>query len=141
MTRNSTARALTDAGENTAADHRHPGSENLLPAWQKGQSGNPAGRPRGARSKLTELALVKLLQDFETHGEDVIRQVREKLPQNYLAAVVSLMPKQQEKIESPFSDLTDDELEQLEHWLAASRAKQVEALPDDTTDPLKGRDA
>jgi len=137
MTRNNTARKVGD-GDVTASPTPRPW---LAPAWQKGQSGNPAGRPRGARSKLTELALVKLLQDFETHGEDVIRQVREKLPQNYLAAVVSLMPKQQEKIESPFSDLTDDELEQLEHWLAASRAKQVEALPDDTTDPLKGRDA
>jgi len=103
-------------------------TEHLVP-WKPGQSGNPAGRPRGARSKLTEIALQKLLQDFEQYGEGVIEKVRLTAPSNYLAAIVSLMPKQQEKIESPFSDLSDDELAQLEHWLAASRAKQIDQLP------------
>jgi hypothetical protein len=27
--------------------------DNLKPAWQKGQSGNPAGRPKGAQNRST----------------------------------------------------------------------------------------
>src|SRR5262245_22549264 len=30
---------------------------NLLPAWQRGQSGNPLGRPQGSRNKLSEAFL------------------------------------------------------------------------------------
>src|SRR5262245_24728013 len=85
-----------------------------------GQSGNPAGRPRGARSKLSELTLQKLLADFELHGDAVIEKVRNQAPAQYLACVVSLLPKQAEKITSPFTDLSDAELDQLEHWLASS---------------------
>ncbi|MFY7938536.1 MAG: DUF5681 domain-containing protein, partial [Flavobacterium sp.] len=27
--------------------------ENLKPAWQKGESGNPAGKPKGAKNRST----------------------------------------------------------------------------------------
>ena len=138
MTRNNQAKAMPqagkeieDTGEFTSADHRHPGSENLLPAWQKGQSGNPASRPRGARSKLSELALTKLLADFEIHGDRVIETVRTKAPQNYLAAIVSLLPKQQEKLDSPFADLTEEELQLLEDFLKSQRA--IDVTPESST--------
>lgn len=98
----------------------------LAPRWQPGQSGNPAGRPKGARAKLSEITISRLLADFEEHGEKVIEEVRQKAPQTYLQCVVSLLPKQQEKITPPLHDLSDEELEQLEHWLAASRAKQLD---------------
>ncbi len=113
-------------------------TENLIP-YKPGQSGNPAGRPRGARSKLAEITINRLLADFEIHGEAAIEEVRKKAPNVYLQCVVSLLPKQAEKLGSPFSDLSDEELEKLEHWLAASRAKQVEQLPAHELDlkPIK----
>ena len=123
MTRNSAARAIPEADVTVPTSDLAP---QLVPYHYKpGQSGNPAGRPKGARSKLAELTLQRLLADFETHGVAAIEQVRTKNPSHYLAAIVSLLPKQQEKIESPFADLTDDELAQLELWLAASRAKNI----------------
>jgi len=64
-------------------------------AFKPGNPGGP-GRPRGARSKLNELAIALLHKDFAEHGEDVIRRVRERKPEVYLASVVSLLPKQQE---------------------------------------------
>jgi len=140
MTRNSAAAKLLgepiEAGDITSPEHRHPGAENLLPPWQPGKSGNPLGRPKGARSKLAELTLQRLLADFDVHGVAAIEEVRRKNPSHYLAAIVSLLPKQQEKIESPFADLTDDELAQLELWLAASRAKNITitAEPNAPTD-------
>jgi hypothetical protein len=62
-----------------------------------------------------------LSEDFELHGREVIERVREKYPQVYLSAIVSLLPKQQqiEKL-SPLSDITDEELAQIEELLAAA---------------------
>jgi hypothetical protein len=79
------------------------------------------------RNRLTETVTRVLSEDFELHGRDVIERVREKYPQIYLSAVVSLLPKQQqvEKI-SPLGELTDEELVMLEEMLAAGRAKLIE---------------
>ena len=41
---------------------------------------------------------------------------------------MSLLPKQQEKIESPLIDITDEELEQLEQNLREVRAKTIKRL-------------
>jgi len=95
--------------------------------FQKGHPGGP-GRPKGSRAKLQEMAVAVLAADFEQHGEDVVRRVREKRPEVYLASVVSLLPKQAQKLESPFIDLSDQEMDQLEQLLAAMRAKTVEEL-------------
>ncbi|MFB9268361.1 DUF5681 domain-containing protein [Bradyrhizobium erythrophlei] len=35
-----------------------PAKCNLAPPWRPGQSGNPAGRPRGSRSRLSDPPLV-----------------------------------------------------------------------------------
>jgi hypothetical protein len=96
-------------------------------SFKPGNPGGP-GRPIGARSKLTELATEMLREDFEKHGADVIRRVRERKPEVYLASVVSLLPKQAEKIQSPLVDISDDELEQLEQLLREVRAKTIKRL-------------
>jgi len=100
----------------------------MAPLWKPGQSGNPSGRPRGARSKLSELTLQKLLADFEVHGDNAITEVRSKNPAAYLASIVSLLPKQQEKLDSPFSDLTEEELDLLESFLKSTRARNVTTI-------------
>ena len=102
--------------------------ENLKPFQPGMPSANPAGRPKGSRSKLNEEVLKYLYQDFNEFGQDTIKRVRERKPEMYLAAVVSLLPKQQQKIKSPFIDLTDEELQLLETFLAASRAKLVQQI-------------
>jgi hypothetical protein len=56
-----------------------------------GNSGN-GGRPRGARSKLSEGFLDALQADFERHGAGVIETVRQKDPTAYLKVVANLMP-------------------------------------------------
>ena len=48
--------------------------------WKPGQSGNPRGRPKGARNKLSEALLTEVLADWEAHGADIIRRVREEEP-------------------------------------------------------------
>jgi integrase len=69
-----------------------------------------------------------LREDFEQNGADVIRRVRERKPEVYLASIVSLLPRQKEKIESPFIDISDEELQQLEEHLREVRAKTIKRL-------------
>jgi uncharacterized protein DUF5681 len=46
------------------------------PRWQRGVSGNPAGRLRGSRNALSEAVICALLRDFRQHGQKAIAQVR-----------------------------------------------------------------
>lgn len=70
--------------------------ENQKPEhlWKPGQSGNPAGRPKGARHKLGQAFLDAMLKDFSEHGEVVIENVRTEKPDQYLKVVASILPKE-----------------------------------------------
>lgn len=58
-----------------------------------GTSGNPGGRPMGARQRLSEDFINALSDDFAKHGVAVVQQVREEKPVAYLELVAALMPK------------------------------------------------
>ena len=61
--------------------------------FRPGQSGNPLGRPRGARDKLGTAFVQALAQDFHVHGTKVIAKVRRDRPHDYLKIVASTIPK------------------------------------------------
>jgi hypothetical protein len=95
--------------------------------FKRGQSGNPAGRPKGARNKVSEKLLEALALDFDTHGKAVIEKVRSDRPHEYLKIVASLVPKQME-IEStaqPFA-IIPQEVESAEAWEKAVAESQAE---------------
>jgi hypothetical protein len=100
---------------------RKPPKTAFKPGWKGGP-----GRPPGMRNRLTEVALQMLGDDFSEHGAETIAKVRREKPHVYLQVVASLLPRQvqTEKL-SPLSDITDEELHQIEELLAASRAKLV----------------
>ena len=54
---------------------------------------------------------------------------------------MSLLPKQQEKIESPLIDITDEELEQLEQNLREVREKTIKRLELVADTGLEGNSA
>lgn len=81
---------------------------NLKP-WKPGQSGNPGGKPAGARNGLTTKFLNQLLKDFEADGAKAIKNCREQQPAKYVQIIASLMPKQIEASQ-PLEDLEDAEL-------------------------------
>jgi hypothetical protein len=82
--------------------------------FQPGQSGNPSGRPKGARNKLSEKLLETLATHFEEHGKTAIEKVYSESPRDYLKIVALLVPKQMEiddmRPRRKAEDLSDDEL-------------------------------
>ena len=73
-----------------------PIAENTAPKqltpWKPGQSGNPGGRPKGSRNRLSEDFIRAFADDFEVYGAAVIEEVRRERPSDYLKICASLLP-------------------------------------------------
>lgn len=88
-----------------------------LTPWKPGQSGNPKGRPKGSRNKLSERCIDDLHADWLEHGASAIVRMREERPHEYVKAVVSILPREV-KIEHT-DDMTDEQLTKRARQLAA----------------------
>jgi hypothetical protein len=125
--------------------------------WQRGVSGNPAGRKPGSRNRLSEAVICALLRDFSKHGEKAIAKVRRTHPAAYLKICVLLVPREN-KVEHSrkVSELSDEQLNAMIEALSArleARAAgidvpplieitpdgEVRALPAPAADPPKRR--
>lgn len=67
---------------------------NLCSPWKRGESGNSAGRPRGARGRLTERFLEDLQALWLERGEEVLSNLLAKRPDIIFRAIVKLVPQQ-----------------------------------------------
>lgn len=61
-----------------------------------GNKHGAAGRPKGARDKHTRNFLEAMSNDFEAHGAEVIRKVREEQPAVWLKIAFDMLPKHAE---------------------------------------------
>ena len=76
-----------------ASDNTLEKQSGLTP-WKAGQSGNPAGRPKGSRNRLAGEFIEGLADEFEQYGQEAIRRVREKDPSTFLKIISNVLPKQ-----------------------------------------------
>ena len=102
--------------ENTKPKH-----SGLVP-WKPGQSGNPAGKPKGSRNKLGEAFLSALHDDFNEHGADAIVKCRENKPEVYVKVIAGLLPSEHTLNINRNEELSDDELRARIAGLAAQLA-------------------
>src|SRR4051794_40692077 len=86
---------MTTKGSNRSAEAAEltPPKQRGVP-FKKGQSGNPLGRPKGARSKLGEVFIQALADDFLEHGIGAVARVRAQDPGTYLKLISNSLPKQ-----------------------------------------------
>ena len=94
--------------------------------WQPGHSGNPAGRERGSRNRLSEEVICALLRDFRQHGQKAVARVRQTQPAAYLKILALLVPREH-KVEhrNRVKELSDEQLEAAIEYFEASLAAQA----------------
>ena len=59
-----------------------------------GESGNPAGRPRGSKNKLAQSFFTDVLQVWEERGLEAVREMAAMDPASFNRMVASTMPKE-----------------------------------------------
>jgi Family of unknown function (DUF5681) len=103
-----------------------------LKKWAPGESGNPAGRPAGAKNRLQSDFLHALAEDFREHGAGVIRICRIERPTEYLKIIAGVLPKELDiHATTVVQELSGEEIEIL-----LERAKR-QLLQQSAIEPLK----
>jgi len=108
-------------------------------AWEKGQSGNPKGRPKSARQKLSEGFLRDVQEKWKECGSDVLDRVIAEQPAKFLECITRILPKQ---IEAEITDnrkaedMTDDELASVIAE-AAKRGRSGERAAEEADSAVK----
>ncbi len=99
----------TDVVEKSEAAEikRHPTQ------YRPGQSGNPAGRPKGSRGKLGEDFLRTLQEDFRQHGAKAVETVRETKPADYLKVIASVLPKAIQVNAGALAEINDNDIARI----------------------------
>ena len=107
-------------GVMTIAEVTAPQQRVVGRPFKPGQSGNPKGRPLGARAKLGEAFLEALRKDFEKHGLSAIVECRTTKPDAYLRTIAAILPEQIEINKTEFVVLVPADVESVEEWLLQS---------------------
>ena len=101
--------------------------------WLPGQTGNPNGRPLGARTEFSANFLRDLARVWAERGGDIIERVSSEDPSRFFAVAASLIPKDvQLTLQTKLpGDLSPDD------WAIAMSVFQAvrDALPDANSRP------
>jgi Family of unknown function (DUF5681) len=110
--------------------------------WQKGQSGNPAGRSIGARQKISERLLADLASVWEKHGESVLERLAVTEPGKLATIAYGLLPRDVFISVAPSTpgNLAPEEwavMVDLVRLIKASAPTDAQALPSDLAPALE----
>ena len=104
---------------------------HLQPPWQPGMSGNPNGRPAGARQRITEKFLLELQNYFDKEGPGLLERAGQESPAALVAVYAKLLPKEAHiEISGGVSvDLTiEQRIRIAEAWMLGRQSNQVDVL-------------
>lgn len=121
-----------DKRKSEAVTDSTKGLQNLRP-WQPGQSGNPAGRPKGSRNKLGEAFIQDMYDAWQASGPQVLANVIKDEPAAFLRSMVAILPKEVDVNVNRYDAMTDEQLKT--QFLAALREARALGIDLGTGEP------
>lgn len=102
--------------------------------WKPGQSGNPAGRPRGKRDAITQAFLNDLEDAWRRHGPRALDEAAETDPVAFCKLTASLVPRDIKLT----TDVGENFLELLSHLNGKQRRLEPVTIEGELTAPDRG---
>ena len=100
-----------------AADDTAPKQQIGVPV-KPGQSGNPAGRPKGAKSRFVEDFWRDLQEVWKEHGKKALLDTLRDDPSKFVTVAASKLPAEVEISNKQFVIVVPAMAESTEEWLA-----------------------
>jgi hypothetical protein len=120
------------AADSDSTERKH--SQRGLIPWKRGESGNPKGRPKGSRNKLSEEFLADVHASWQVWGRPALMTAAITDPVNYVRMVASLMPREIEATITPVTERVSDA--QLEAIIARGIEGGLDPAATDEDEPI-----